>query len=87
MSVFCPAIFILNALLRQIQNPPPPIKMDGKNKYFVKRVDDIKYNKWKHQYIYFTKWRGYIELLWEPVDSVGCMQAAEDFHELHLKLL
>ena len=61
--------------------------MDGKDEYFVKRIDDIKYNKQKHQYIYLTKWRGYIEPLWEPVNSVGCTQAAEDFYKLHLELL
>ena len=61
--------------------------MDSEDKYFVERVDNIKYDKQKHQYMYFTKWRGYIEPLWEPVDSVGCMQAVEDFHELHSELL
>jgi len=62
-SVICLVAFISDTLPGQIQNPPPPVEIDGKDKYFVKRVDDIKYNKQKHQYMYFTKWRGYIEPL------------------------
>ena len=77
---------MLNALPRQIQDPPPPIEVDGENEYFVKRIDNIKYNKQKHQYMYLIKWRGYTKPLWEPVDSVGQTQAIEDFHELHLEL-
>ena len=45
MSVLCPAAPILNALPGQIQNPPPPVEVDSKDKYFIKRIDDIKYNK------------------------------------------
>ena len=33
------------------------------------------------------KWRGYTKPLWEPIDSIGLTQAAEDFHELYLELL
>jgi len=36
--------------------------------------------------MYFMKWRGYTEPLWEPVDSIGLTQAVEDFHELYLDL-
>jgi hypothetical protein len=36
--------------------------------------------------MYLTKWRGFTEPSWEPVDSVGLTQAAEDFHELHPEL-
>ena len=38
---------VLNALLRQIQNPPPPIKVDGEDEYFIKKINNIKYNKRK----------------------------------------
>ena len=44
--------------------------MDSKDKYFVEKIDNIKYNKWKCQYMYFTKRRDYIKPLWEPVDFV-----------------
>jgi len=54
-SVLRPAAPILDALPRQIQDPPPPVKVDGKDKYLVKRVNDIKYNKRKRKYIYLTK--------------------------------
>ena len=87
MSVLCPAAFVLDALPGQIQDPPPPVKVDGEDKYFIERIDDIKYDKWKRQYMYFIKWRGYTEPLQEPVNSVGLIQAAEDFYKLHLKLL
>ena len=71
MSVLRPTALVLDALPGQIQDPPPPVEVDGKNEYFVNRIDNIKYNKWKCQYMYLTKWRGYIEPLWEPVDFVG----------------
>jgi len=45
MSVLYPAAPILDALPRQIQDPPLPVKVDGEDKYLVKRVNDIKYNK------------------------------------------
>ena len=63
MSVLCPTAPILNALPRQIQDPPPLVKVDGKDKYFIKRINNIKYNKQKRQYIYFIKWRGYTKPL------------------------
>ena len=37
--------------------------------------------------MYFTKWKGYTEPLWELVDFVKYIQAAENFHKLYLKLL
>ena len=55
MSVLHPTAPILDALPRQIQNPPPPVKVDSKNKYLIKRVNNIKYNKQKCKYIYLTK--------------------------------
>ena len=60
--------------------------MDGKDKYFIKRIDDIKYDKRKCKYIYLIKWRGFTESLWEPINSIGLTQAIEDFHELYLEL-
>ena len=63
MLVFCFAAFALNALFRQIQDPSLSVKMDNKDKYFVKKVVDIKYNKWKRQYMYLIKWRGYTKPL------------------------
>ena len=63
MSVLRPAAPILDTLPGQIQDPPPPVKVDGKDEYFIKRINDIKYNKWKRQYIYLIKWRGYTEPL------------------------
>ena len=47
MLVLRPAAPILDALLRQIQDPPPLVEVDSKNKYFVKRINNIKYNKRK----------------------------------------
>jgi hypothetical protein len=43
--VLCPAALVLDALLKQIQDPSPPIKVDSEDKYFIKRIDDIKYDK------------------------------------------
>ena len=40
-------------------NPPLLVKIDNKNKYFIKRVNNIKYNKWKYKYIYLIKWKGF----------------------------
>ena len=45
MSVLCPTAPILDALPGQIQDPPPPVKVDSEDKYFIKKIDDIKYNK------------------------------------------
>ena len=44
-SVLRPTAPILDALPKQIQDPPPPVKVDGKDKYLIKRVNNIKYNK------------------------------------------
>jgi hypothetical protein len=63
MSVLRPTAPVLDALPKQIQDPPPPVKVDGEDEYFIKRINNIKYNKWKRQYIYLIKWRGYIEPL------------------------
>ena len=60
--------------------------MDSKDEYLVEKVNDIKYNKWKRKYIYLTKWRGFTKPLWEPVNSIGLIQAVEDFYELYLEL-
>ena len=46
-SVLRPAAPVLDALPGQIQDPPPPVKIDGENKYFIKRINNIKYNKQK----------------------------------------
>jgi len=86
MLVLRPTTPILDALPRQIQDPPPPVKVDGEDEYLIKRVNDIKYNKWKRKYIYLIKWRGFTEPLWEPVNSIGLTQAAEDFYKLYLEL-
>ena len=45
MSVLCPTTPVLDTLPRQIQDPPPPVKVDSEDKYFIKKIDDIKYNK------------------------------------------
>jgi len=71
MLVLRPAALILDALPGQIQDPPPLVKVDGEDKYLVKRVNDIKYNKQKRKYIYLTKWWGFTKPLWEPADSIG----------------
>ena len=86
MSVLRPTTPVLDALPRQIQDPPPLIEVDGKDEYFIKRINNIKYDKQKRQYIYLIKWRGYTEPLQEPVDSVGLTQAAENFYKLYLEL-
>ena len=86
MLVLCPAAPISDTLPGQIQDPPPLVKVDSKDEYFIKKIDDIKYDKQKHQYIYLIKWRGYTKPLQEPVDSIGLTQAIEDFYELYLEL-
>ena len=45
MSVLYPTAPILDALPKQIQDPPLLVKVDGKDKYFIKRINNIKYNK------------------------------------------
>ena len=45
--VLCPTTPVLDTLPRQIQDPPLLVKVDGKNKYFIKRINNIKYNKRK----------------------------------------
>ena len=54
-SVLRPTAPVLDALPRQIQDPPPPVKVDGEDEYFIKRINNIKYNKQKYQYIYLIK--------------------------------
>ena len=38
---------VSDTLLRQIQDPLPLVEVDSKNKYFVKKIDNVKYNKQK----------------------------------------
>ena len=45
MSVLRPAAPILDALPGQIQDPPPPVEVDSNDEYFIKRINNIKYNK------------------------------------------
>jgi len=52
MSVLYSTTPILNALPKQIQGPPLLVKVDSKDKYFIKRVNNIKYDKQKCKYIY-----------------------------------
>ena len=47
MSVLRPTAPVLDALLKQIQDPPLPVKVDSEDKYFIKRINNIRYNKWK----------------------------------------
>ena len=47
MSVLHLTAPILDALPKQIQDPPPLIKVDGKDEYFIKRINNIKYDKRK----------------------------------------
>ena len=61
--VLRPTAPVLDALSRQIQDPPPLVKVDSENKYFIKKINNIKYNKQKRQYIYFTKWRSFTKSL------------------------
>jgi len=63
MLVLYPAAPILDALPRQIQDPPLLVKVDSEDKYLVERVNDIKYNKRKHKYIYLIKWRDFTKPL------------------------
>jgi len=62
-SVLHPTAPILDALPGQIQDPPPLVKVDSEDKYLVKRVNDIKYDKRKRKYIYLMKWRGFTKPL------------------------
>ena len=63
MLVLCSTAPILDALPGQIHDPPLLVKVDGEDKYFIKRINNIKYNKQKHQYMYFIKRRGYTKPL------------------------
>ena len=45
MLVLYPTAPVLDTLLRQIQDPLPLVKVDGEDEYFIKRIDNIKYNK------------------------------------------
>ena len=47
MLVLRPTAPILNTLPGQIQDPPLSVKVDSEDKYFIKRINNIKYNKRK----------------------------------------
>ena len=36
--------------------------------------------------MYLTKWRGFNKPIQEPVNSIGLIQAVEDFYKLYLEL-
>ena len=48
MSVLYPTTSILNTLPKQIQDSHLLVKVDSKDKYFIKRINNIKYNKRKY---------------------------------------
>ena len=48
MLVLYPITPILNTLPKQIQDPLLLIKVYSKDEYFIKRIDNIKYNKQKY---------------------------------------
>ena len=45
MSVLHSTAPILDTLPGQIQDPPLPVKVDSEDEYFIKRINNIKYNK------------------------------------------
>ena len=46
-SVLYSAASVSDTLFKQIQDPPLLVKVDGKNEYFIKKINNIKYNKRK----------------------------------------
>jgi len=66
-------------LLGQEVTPPPPVAMDGDQKYQVERVEDSRI--YRNQLQYLLRWTGYDQMTWEPARDVNGLQALDIFHE------
>jgi hypothetical protein len=66
---------------KRIHDPPPPIKVDGEQKYKVK--DILNSRIFNCQFQYLIHWHGYdvSEHIWEPIKNLS--NVMEKVHEFH----
>jgi predicted GH43/DUF377 family glycosyl hydrolase len=66
----------------QVVSPPPPVEVDGEEKYQVSSVEDSRMYRNRLQYLIW--WTGYDSLTSEPAKFVNGLQAVDEFHQRYL---
>ena len=77
-SISCLENAVQDLLPHQQHVPPPPVIVDGEEKYEVERIDDSR--MFQRQLQCLVKWRGYDEQYWEPAANVDGLKAINDFY-------
>jgi hypothetical protein len=80
-----PGPTLTEALPGQIQDPPPPVEVEGEEEFAVERILDSRFNRRRRRFEYLVRWIGYPddETTWEPVEHVSQTQALDIFHQQH----
>jgi len=72
------------ALPGQTQEPPPPIKVAGKEEYVIEEVKDARKRRGSNRTIRFdvlVQWKGYSEPTWEPLEALEETAALDSFEQ------
>ncbi|KAE8206768.1 hypothetical protein CF327_g7494, partial [Tilletia walkeri] len=76
-----------NTFPGRVQDPPPPIEIDGDIQYEVERIVDSKLDRrYGCQLRYRVEWSGYTgedRYTWEGADQLNCPHHVADFHRRH----
>jgi hypothetical protein len=67
-------------LPEQLEPAPPPVIVDGEDKYEVEQIEDSRL--FRRQLQYLVKWKGYNETSWEPAANVDELKAIDEFDTL-----
>jgi hypothetical protein len=59
--------------------PLPPVKIEGKDKYFIEAILNSRVHRWKLQYL--VEWLGYNQPDWEPTKLDSKYEAIDTSHE------
>jgi hypothetical protein len=76
-SLLRPAADPTTALPGQINEPQPPVEVDGQNEYLIERILDSRYRYKKYEFL--VKWTGYNDPTWEPYEFVKDVAALDEY--------
>jgi len=72
---------VADPLAEQHGEPPPPVEVDGEEKYQVSGVEDSRV--YRNQLQHLTLWAGHDPPTWEPPKFVDGLQALKQFHQCY----
>lgn len=71
--------YVDNDIPNRLQEPPPPLEVEGELEYEVENIMDHKINRrFKEPLRYLVKWVGYNETTWEPPSNLSNAQDIVD---------